>query len=62
MAVSGGQGTRRLLLAMALASGITSVPSGAIVLALLLIRADPKVQPLPRPNVTEPFSGLAPRP
>jgi hypothetical protein len=35
---------------------------GGIVLALLLIRPRPAVEPLPRPNVTEPFSGLAPRP
>ena len=32
-----------------------------IVLTLVLIRGR-EVQPLPRPNVTEPFSGLAPRP
>ena len=33
-----------------------------IVLTLLLIRPERAVDPLPRPNVTEPFSGLAPRP
>ncbi len=33
-----------------------------IVLTLLLIRRDPASEPLPRPNVAEPFSGLAPRP
>ncbi len=33
----------------------------AIALALLLIRSR-DVTPLPRPNMTEPFSGLAPRP
>jgi EmrB/QacA subfamily drug resistance transporter len=33
----------------------------AIALALILIRAR-DVAPLPRPNMTEPFSGLAPRP
>jgi EmrB/QacA subfamily drug resistance transporter len=34
-----------------------------IVLALLLIRARPEAEPaLPRPNVADPFSGLAPRP
>jgi MFS family permease len=33
----------------------------SILLALLLIRAS-DAPPLPRPNVTEPFSGLAPRP
>jgi hypothetical protein len=32
-----------------------------IVLTLVLIRGR-EVKPLPRPNVTEPFSGLAPRP
>jgi hypothetical protein len=32
-----------------------------IMLTLVLIRGR-EVQPLPRPNVTEPFSGLAPRP
>jgi EmrB/QacA subfamily drug resistance transporter len=33
-----------------------------IVLTLLLIRREPAAAPMPRPNVTEPFSGLAPRP
>jgi hypothetical protein len=33
----------------------------AVILALLLIRAR-RASALPRPNVTEPFSGLAPRP
>ena len=33
-----------------------------IVLTLLLIRPERAVDPLPRPNVTDPFSGLAPRP
>jgi MFS family permease len=33
-----------------------------IVLTLLLIRPERAIDPLPRPNVTEPFSGLAPRP
>jgi EmrB/QacA subfamily drug resistance transporter len=33
-----------------------------IVLTLLLIRREPAVEPLSRPNVTDPFSGLAPRP
>ena len=33
-----------------------------IVLTLLLIRPEPAIEPLSRPNVTEPFSGLAPRP
>jgi MFS family permease len=34
MEVSGGTGTRRLLVAMCLATGITSIPNAAIVLAL----------------------------
>jgi hypothetical protein len=33
-----------------------------IVLTLLLIRSEKAIDPLPRPNMTEPFSGLAPRP
>ncbi len=33
-----------------------------IVLTLVLIRREPAVEPLSRPNVTDPFSGLAPRP
>jgi EmrB/QacA subfamily drug resistance transporter len=33
-----------------------------IVVTLLLIRRQPAVEPLPVPNVTQPFSGLAPRP
>jgi EmrB/QacA subfamily drug resistance transporter len=33
-----------------------------IALTLGLIRAEPAVEPMPRPNMTEPFSGLAPRP
>ena len=33
----------------------------AVILALVLIRAR-RASALPRPNVTEPFSGLAPRP
>jgi hypothetical protein len=33
-----------------------------IVLRLLLIRSEKAIDPLRRPNMTEPFSGLAPRP
>ncbi|MFL5830228.1 MAG: MFS transporter [Solirubrobacteraceae bacterium] len=33
-----------------------------IVLTLLLIRSERAVEPLPRPNMGDPFSGLAPRP
>jgi hypothetical protein len=33
-----------------------------IVFTFLLIRRQPEVAALPRPNMTEPFSGLAPRP
>jgi hypothetical protein len=43
MRTQDGSGKPRLLLAMALASGITSVP-------------------MSRPNMGDPFSGLAPRP
>ncbi len=63
-------GTTRLLLAMGLASGITSVPNAAFVLALPAIHrelgaslTEASQEPaLARPNMTEPFSGLAPRP
>lgn len=33
-----------------------------IVLTFLVIRREPAAERLPVPNVTEPFSGLAPRP
>jgi hypothetical protein len=33
-----------------------------IVIALLVIRRERAATALPRPNLTEPFSGLAPRP
>jgi EmrB/QacA subfamily drug resistance transporter len=35
---------------------------GGIVLTLLLIRRQPAAEPLTRPNMADPFSGLAPRP
>lgn len=45
--------------AMLLSLGLVVV---GIVVALVLIRRQPEVEPLARPNMTEPFSGLAPRP